>query len=423
MASAALLGFTKGFFEERNKMIDAEQERRDKLTSALQALQMEGMKERVDMYNKEKKMWAEVNANLESDPTMAMATYAKAQGLQDYFKALGEEQKWTGNVTKTKEALRQAYDKWKSMPAPEFDISEIEKIQLRRAIDDDTIGGFIRSAFGVEPKNTMYTPNKGLAKMSDTEVEALAQAMYTEQADTTPATSTTTPISSLFMEKPDEGDKPRIDFYERPTDEGGMERVGDMYHPRTGAYLGEVGGPRRVTKMPEEPEALDEMETRMVYGTYNDMRQAYANSTAEKDKTFSETVLTEGVGDIKFDGTINGKSGPLYPYFLRSINQYRQTYNDPAVSAQYAVEDLKTAYDLGMIDARGGWTFPVLGNRIGGEDAAFTPLSFNDFVYRVEEAAKRGVPLSERSIMMLQQQLYPEQWKKTQEAMRRSSGQ
>lgn len=223
MVNASVGGFLKGFLDDRTKKMEREQERRDDLVSSVQKLQLEGIKKRQAEWDKQNQVWENVNAQAKSDPVAAYASYADAHGIKKRYESLGGKFKFTGGAKEARALLQQHHDKWKTMGRPEVSMAELEKLQLRRAADDDAIAGPIRDLFGLSSNVAGATPWSGVRtgeydlstpagrEMAAAEIvakkdaEAAAAAPTTELSEEAPTEEPALKESDLWTPEPEKG--------------------------------------------------------------------------------------------------------------------------------------------------------------------------------------------------------------------------
>ena len=169
MASYQMLGFAKGFAERRVAMSDKEQEKQDKLAEQLQALHLKGLEERQKAYDKKAPLMDRVvqsynSGDYKSAYADLMSTHANPAMIETLKKTYGED--FIAKIADKEENrkyIEEEIKQWASTERPTISPEELNRVQLRRGVDNLGFERGIRSMLGIETTDGFIgTPNRGL---------------------------------------------------------------------------------------------------------------------------------------------------------------------------------------------------------------------------------------------------------------------
>lgn len=220
----------KGFLDQSRKQIEAEQKKRDDLTSTLQALHLKAIQEDREEWDKREDKYKEIEKQMEANPYGAFNAMAAMDGLDGVFdiKQMKEifgdsfgggegETYLTDDPNTLRSLIKDQIERHRSIGRPSYDKDSLSKFEFRRAASDDLIAGTLRKVLGID-KPLPITPNigikngrvdeilKGVSTDADeAELEVAAEQIYSEldkpittDKDRQP---TTTEKSNLFVSR------------------------------------------------------------------------------------------------------------------------------------------------------------------------------------------------------------------------------
>lgn len=169
MASYEMLGFLKGFADRRVQMIDAEQEKQNKLAEKLQALHIKGLEKRQEEYDKKAPIMQRVQSSFQQgDYKTAYADLIAMQSdpthLENLKKTFGEDYiAKIADKEENRKYIEQEIRNWQTVERPSLTSEELNNVQLRRGVDNLSFENSIRSLMGIDSTDGFLgTPNKGL---------------------------------------------------------------------------------------------------------------------------------------------------------------------------------------------------------------------------------------------------------------------
>lgn len=345
---SAFAGFAKGFFNERVKMIDAQQEKQDELAKRLKEIQLKGLEKQQELYDKKASTMAEVenfynSGDIKSAYATLASTIAGGSVIENLKKTYGKDYEATYDSEQNRKYIEETIKNWRGTKRPEMSQEELDRIQVRKGVENLAFEQGIRNIFGIDSTEEYYgTPYKGLH-------------------ETRPNMSS----GVQYREKPDDDGKPKYTPGQAETDQGVVPYV--MTH-RGGKIVGvDYGKPIKGQKAPAE--LTDDAKSRVSQAVNDTFRvmdaeiEAGLNSSdpqivaAAKEKERLYEIIKDGMGTPgKKDsrGKVKGgKPGALNNEFWNRVNNNRRGGIETEIdAARMAMDDLAVMIDLGFIEER-----------------------------------------------------------------------
>lgn len=361
MVDAAIGGFLKGFMDDRTQRMREEQSRRDELVANVQKMQLKGLQKRQESWDKQQAMWDQINTQLESDPTAAMASYADAHNIKNKFEALGGKWEHTGTPEQTRAYLKQQHDKWSSMGRPELSTEEIEKIQMRRAADDDLIAGPIRKLLGIgsshqsvafdNVKNNRFDlsteagQEAAAADIVSQKERALAEA---KAAGPAPTQEQAVALSDLFTKQEEAvaAQKPRTSFQQiQDPETGRTDLVRIDYTPGGGERVRVLMG----KKSPKQPRTLNKTDKEIASGELNQVIEGWERAEGDGSALLHERAE-------RWEDLMSDDDSAMRAEYLSLVNRYRAIpqFQETGAASREAIRHLTEMDDLGFIKTEEG---------------------------------------------------------------------